>query len=103
MKMNGGSSAPYPACTPCVPLFCGFLIGVETEVLLDHQERAGIVSFVWWNLRPVIFGVNLPSATKHFLPEKALLELFFDYRYPIEIFELILENYSIPIACVSVV
>ena len=22
MEMNGGSSAPYLACTPCVPLFC---------------------------------------------------------------------------------
>ena len=22
MEMNGGSSAPHPACTPCVPLFC---------------------------------------------------------------------------------
>ena len=24
-KMNGGSSAPYLACTPCVPLFCTLL------------------------------------------------------------------------------
>ena len=22
MEINGGSSAPYLACTPCVPLFC---------------------------------------------------------------------------------
>ena len=22
IEMNGGSSAPYLACTPCVPLFC---------------------------------------------------------------------------------
>ena len=27
MEMNGGSSAPYLACTPCVPLFCTSLNG----------------------------------------------------------------------------
>ena len=24
MEMNGGSSSPYLACTPCFPLFCAF-------------------------------------------------------------------------------
>ena len=58
MEMNGGSSAPYLACTPCVPLFVHCLIRVEAEALLDYQGRAGIISIVRWNLRPVIFGVK---------------------------------------------
>ena len=41
MEMNGGSSAPYLALTPCVPLFVHCLIRVETEGLLDYQGRAG--------------------------------------------------------------
>ena len=42
MEMNGGSSVPYVARTPCVPLFSTlFFIGVETEGLLDYQGRAG--------------------------------------------------------------
>ena len=31
---------------------------METEGLLDYQRRAGIISIVLWNLRPVIFGVE---------------------------------------------
>ena len=58
MEMNGGSSAPYLACTPCVPLFVLCSISVETEGLLDFQGWAGIISIVRWNLRPVIFGVD---------------------------------------------
>ena len=58
MEMIGGSSAPYLACTPFVPLFVNCLIRVETEGLLDYQGRAGIISIVRWNLRPVIFGVE---------------------------------------------
>ena len=42
-----------PLASPCFVL-C--LIGVETEGLLDYQGRAGIISIVRWNLRPVIFG-----------------------------------------------
>ena len=57
MEMNGGNSAPYLARTPCVPLFCTLFNRVETEGLLDYQGRAGIISIVRWNLRPVIFGV----------------------------------------------
>ena len=57
-EMNGGSSAPYLACTPCVPLFVHHLLRVEAEGLLDYQGRAGIISIVRWNLRPVIFGVD---------------------------------------------
>ena len=40
------------------PCFVRCLIGVETEGLLDYQGRAGIISIVRWNLRPVIFGVE---------------------------------------------
>ena len=45
----------YPSC---VPLFVHCLIRVEAEGLLDYQGRAGIISIVRWNLRPVIFGVE---------------------------------------------
>ena len=58
MEMNGGSSAPYLARTPCVPLCVHCLVWVETEGFLDYQGRAGIISIVRWNLRPVIFGVD---------------------------------------------
>ena len=47
MEMNGGSSAPHLACTPCVPLFVRCLIRVEAEGLLDFQGRAGIMSIVY--------------------------------------------------------
>ena len=57
-EMNGGSSLPYLACAPCVPLFVHCLIRVEAEGLLDCQGRAGIISIVRWNLRPVISGVD---------------------------------------------
>ena len=59
MEMNGGSSASYLARTPCFPCFMLCLLRVETEGLLDYQGRAGIMSIVRWNLRPVIFGVEL--------------------------------------------
>ena len=41
MEMNGGSSAPYLACTPCVPLFVHCLIRVEAEGLLDYGDGRG--------------------------------------------------------------
>ena len=65
MEMNGGSSAPYLACTPCVPLFVHCLIRVEAEGLLDYQGRAEIISIVQWNLRPVIFGVDKSLNPSH--------------------------------------
>ena len=65
MEMNRGSSAQYLACTPCVPLFVHCLIRVEAEGLLDYQGRAGIISVVRWNLRPVIFGVEIQKWTKN--------------------------------------
>ena len=60
MEMNGGSPAPYLARTPCVPLFCTlFSKGRNRRAgLLDYQGRAGIISILRWNLRPVIFGVE---------------------------------------------
>ena len=45
-----------PLALPCFVL-C--LIGVETEELLDYQGRAGIMCIARWNLRPVIFGVDI--------------------------------------------
>ena len=42
MEMNGGSSAPYLACTPCVPLFYTlFNRAGNRSGLLDYQGRAG--------------------------------------------------------------
>ena len=55
MDMNGGSSVSYLACTPCA---LGS-IGVETEGFLDYQGSAGMISIVRWNLRPVMFGVEI--------------------------------------------
>ena len=41
-------------------LYFVYLVVVETEGLLqDYQGRAGIMSIVRWNLRPVVFGVEL--------------------------------------------
>ena len=47
-----------PRSYPLRSLVLLCLIGVETEGLLDFQGRAGIISIVRWNLRPVIFGVD---------------------------------------------
>ena len=50
-----------PLASPCFVL-C--LLRVETEGLLDYQGRAGIISIVRWNLRPVIFGCDwIPDLT----------------------------------------
>ena len=58
-----------PLAFPCF-LLC--LIRVEAEGLLDYQGRAGIISIVRWNLRPVIFGVERltdaePNSESNFL------------------------------------
>ena len=55
MEMIGGSTSLAPLASP---YFVLYLVGVETEGLLDYQGRAGITSIVRWNLRPVIFGVE---------------------------------------------
>ena len=57
--MNGGSSAPYLARTPCVPLFCTLFNRGGNRRGFRLPGRAGIMSIVRWNLRPVIFGVGL--------------------------------------------
>ena len=57
-EMIGGSSAPYLARTPCVPVSCVLFNRGGNRRLLDYQGRAGIISIVRWNLRPVIFGVD---------------------------------------------
>ena len=60
---NGNDWRKFRAVPRLYPLrsFCCVLclIEVETEGLLDYQGRAGIISIVRWNLRPVIFGVDL--------------------------------------------
>ena len=58
MKMNGGSSVSHLAPTPCVPSICALLFGLEREGLSDYQGRAGIISNVRWNLRPVMLDVD---------------------------------------------
>ena len=60
--MNGGSSASYLTCTPCVPLFVLCLVRVETEGFLAYQGRAGIISIVRWKLRPAIFGAEFRNS-----------------------------------------
>ena len=45
-----------PLAFPCFVLR---LIEVETEGLLDYQGGRGIISIVRWDLRPVIFGVEI--------------------------------------------
>ena len=71
MEMNGGSSASYLACTPCVPLFCTLFNRDGARRASRLQERAGIISIVRWNLRPVIFGGDTCSTvvSKTITPE----------------------------------
>ena len=63
MEMNGGSSVPTSLVPLAFPCFVLCSRGVETEGLLDYQGRAGIISIVQWNLRPVIFGVDFSHYT----------------------------------------
>ena len=49
-----------PRLYPLRSLVCTFFKRLEAEGLLDYQGRAGIISIVRWNLRPVIFGVDIP-------------------------------------------
>ena len=43
-----------------------YVIGVETEELSDCQGRAGTMSILPWDLRPVIFGVEICSGFSDF-------------------------------------
>ena len=56
-EMNGGSSAPYLARTPCVPLVCTSVCRGGNRSTF-RLPGAGIISIVRWSLRPVIFGVE---------------------------------------------
>ena len=58
MEMNGGSAASYLARTLCIAVLLLILRGLEAKGLLDFQARRGITSVVWWNPRPVTFGVD---------------------------------------------
>ena len=58
-----------PRCTSLARLASSYFVlcsaGMEAEGLLDYQGRAGIISIVGWNLRPVILGVDFfVSASK---------------------------------------
>ena len=64
MEMNGKSTVSYLVRTPRIPFFMLILIGLEAKNLLAFQGRRGIASVVRWNLRPVIFGVELPLPPK---------------------------------------
>ena len=56
-KMNGGSSAPYLARTPCTPLFSTLLNRCRNRRAF-RLPGAGGGSFPLWNLRPIVFGVE---------------------------------------------
>ena len=58
MEMNGGSSAAYLACTPCVALFCTLVNRGGNRRAFRLPGGVGIMSIVRWNLRPVIFDVE---------------------------------------------
>ena len=60
-----------PLAFPC---FLHCLIGVETEGLLDYQGGGrGIISIVRWNLRLVIFGVDLVCLKEKLTEQGAML------------------------------
>ena len=58
MEMIGGSSVSYLARTPCVPLLSTLSDRGGNRRAFRLPGRAGIISIVRWNLRPVIFGVE---------------------------------------------
>ena len=61
MEMNGKSTVSYLVRAPRIPFFMLILMGLEAKNLLAFEGRRGIASVVRWNLRPVIFGVDLLS------------------------------------------
>ena len=58
MEMNERSTVSYLVRTPRTPFMMLVSIGLEAKGLLAFQGRRVIASVVWWNLRPVIFGVD---------------------------------------------
>ena len=76
MEMNARSTASYLTRTPRVPLFMLILIGLEAKGLLAFQARRGMISVVRWNLRLVIFGVELRFWSQHRIPNLHLWGVF---------------------------
>ena len=71
MGMNGGSSAPHLARTPCVPLLSTlFNRGGNRRAFRLLGAGGGIISIVRWNLRPVIFGVDKSQQKKKSAKER---------------------------------
>ena len=64
IEMNGRSKVSYLVRTPRVPFFMFILIGLEAKNLFAFQGRRGIASVVRWNLRPVIFGVEMKFSSE---------------------------------------
>ena len=56
--MNAGSPALYLARTPLRPLVLYFVNRVETEGLVDYQERAGLIS-IYFTIVNLFLTTNL--------------------------------------------
>ena len=56
-----------PRLYPLRSLVCTLFYKGESRGALDYQERAGIMSIVRWNLRPVVFGACEISNRSQFL------------------------------------
>ena len=63
MEMNAESTASYLARTLASQRSC-FFNKSEAKGLFDFQGRRGITPVVRWNLRPVMFGVDLQKKSK---------------------------------------
>ena len=72
MEMNGGSSAPYVACTPCVPLLCTSFDRGGNKALLDYQGRAG--DHFHCTVEPLPGHIRCGFFGSHNLPRKPLLQ-----------------------------
>ena len=71
-----------PRLYPLRSLFVHCLTRVEAEGLLDYQGRAGIISIVRWNLRPVIFGVGIRQIQVNFQRKFSSLDLPKSLAFP---------------------
>ena len=76
----------WPCCTSLTPLASPFfllsLIGLETEGLLDYKGRAGVISILQWNLRLLVFAVDLRIFLRSKFPQEALGGLRHSDDYP---------------------
>ena len=62
--MNGGSSAPYGTSLVPLAFTCFLLCLIDSNRVGSRRgfrlpSESGIVPIVRWNLRPVIFGVDI--------------------------------------------